>query len=183
MGLIVNKALSDLLKLDPLDETKYRCWSQKLLIFFKQLEVDYVLFFNLTKENHISITNVASAKVIDKNKTKPIDEITMRKLKKDNKTFRRHLLNHMTNPLFNLFVTFKPFKITWEKSEVKYGADDIEKKKYVVSEWLSLHIADDKSIMEQVHVYENICAEVLNENMKMCKILKVNNLIEKFRAS
>jgi len=45
---------------------------------------------------------------------------------------KRHLLNHMTNPLFNLFVTFKPTKIIWERLVVKYEADDVGKKKYVV---------------------------------------------------
>jgi len=31
--------------------------------------------------------------------------------------------------------------------------------------------------------YENLCAEVLSENMKMCKILQANVLIEKFSPS
>lgn len=37
--------------------------------------------------------------------------------------------------------------------------------------------------MEHVHVYENLCAEVLSENMKMCEILRANVLIEKFLPS
>jgi len=42
----------------------------------------------------------------------------------------------MSNPLFDLFVTFKSAKIIWEKLEVKYGVDDAGQKKYVVDEWL-----------------------------------------------
>ena len=37
------KPLLDLSKLEPLDGTNYKRWSQKMLIFFEQLEVDYVL--------------------------------------------------------------------------------------------------------------------------------------------
>ncbi|KAA0042233.1 ty1-copia retrotransposon protein [Cucumis melo var. makuwa] len=37
------KVLLDMPKLEPLDGINYRRWSQKLLIFFEQLEVDYVL--------------------------------------------------------------------------------------------------------------------------------------------
>lgn len=37
-----NKVLPDLSKLEPLDGTNYRWLSKKLLIFFKELEVDYV---------------------------------------------------------------------------------------------------------------------------------------------
>ncbi|GKF67004.1 hypothetical protein Tco_0193521, partial [Tanacetum coccineum] len=41
-------------------------------------------------------------------------------------------------------------------------------------------MVDDKPIMEQVHVYENLVTEVLNEGMKMCEILQANVLLEKF---
>ena len=71
----------------------------------------------------------------------------MKKFEKDNKTVGRHLLNHMTNLLFNLFITIKSTKIIWKKLEVKYGADDALKKKYVVGEWLHFQITDDKPLM------------------------------------
>jgi len=70
-----------------------------------------------------------------------------------------------------------------DQSETKYGSDDAGKKKYVVGKWLQFQIVDDKPIMEQVHVYENLCAEVLNAGMKMCEILQANVLIEKFAPS
>jgi len=63
-----------------------------------------------------------------------VDEEIRKKFDKDNKTVRGHLLNHMSNPLFDLFVTFKFAKIIWEKSGVKYGVEDAKKKKYVVDE-------------------------------------------------
>jgi len=44
----------------------------------------------------------------------------------------------MSNPLFNLFVTSKSVETVQEKLEVKYGIDDIGKKKYMVGEWLGL---------------------------------------------
>ena len=42
---------------------------------------------------------------------------------------------------------------------------------------------DNKLIMEQVRTYENPCAEVLTEGMKMCEILQANVLIKKFPPS
>lgn len=42
MALSVYKTLPDLSKLEPLDGTNFGSWYQKLLIFFEQLEVDYV---------------------------------------------------------------------------------------------------------------------------------------------
>ena len=55
--------------------------------------------------------------------------------------------------------------------------------KYVVGEWLHFQITDDKPIMEHVLVYENLCAKVLSENMKMCEIPQAIVLIEKFAPS
>jgi len=89
----------------------------------------------------------------------------------------------MSNPLFDLFVVFKSAKTIWTKLETKNGSDDAGKKKYVVAKWLQFQFVDDKPIMDQVHVYENLCAEVLNEGMKICEILQANVLIEKFPPS
>jgi len=98
MALSIHKALPDLSKLEPLDGTNYRCWSQRLVIFFEQLEVDYVLFSNLTEENNTAETTAASSDGIVKDKSKTIDEEINKKFEKDNKTVMGHLLNHMTNP-------------------------------------------------------------------------------------
>jgi len=48
---------------------------------------------------------------------------------------------------------------------------------------VGFQITDDQPTIEQVHIYENLCVDVLNENMKMCEILQVNVLIEKLPPS
>lgn len=45
---------------------------------------------------------------------------------------KEECLNHMSNPLFDLFVNGKSVKVIWEKLEKKYDADDVGKKKAVV---------------------------------------------------
>jgi len=76
----------------------------------------------------------------------------------------------MSNPLFDIFVNLKSAKIIWTKLNVKYGFYDAGKKKYVIDRWLQFQIMDDKPITEQVHTYENLCAEVQAEGVKMCEI-------------
>ena len=112
----------------------------------------------------------------------PLDEVARKKREKD-KLARSYLLNNISNPLFDLFVIFKYAKIIWTKLGAKYGSDNAVKRKYLIRQWLQFHILDDKSIMEQVRIYENLCVEVLNEGMKMCEILQANILIEKFPPS
>ena len=53
----------------------------------------------------------------------------------------------------------------------------------MIGEWLYFQITEDKAIMKQVHVYKNVCAKVVSENIKMCENLRANVLIEKFSPS
>ncbi|KAL0456155.1 UNVERIFIED_CONTAM: hypothetical protein Slati_0954700 [Sesamum latifolium] len=161
MAVLVAKAQHDLSKLEPLDGTNYKQWSQKLLIFFEQLDVDYVLF-TIPPEaevpaetSFVAITPVMSEK-------KPEEDAKV-KCDRDNKTVRGHLLNHMNNTLFDLFVNQKSAKKIWNTLKIRYGGDDADRKKYVVGKWLQFHMVDEKPLMDQVHEYENLVTNVLSE--------------------
>jgi len=119
----------------------------------------------------LMLRNLSLLPLLQRHQLFRLTRLPGRNWKKDKKLARSYLLNNMSNLLFDLFVIFKSTNIIWTKLEAKYGSDDAEKKKYVVKKWLQFQIIDDKLIMEQVHVYENLCVEVLNEGMKMCKIL------------
>ncbi|XP_022150382.1 uncharacterized protein LOC111018559 [Momordica charantia] len=189
------KVLPDRSKLESLDGSNYHRWSQKLFIFFEQLEVDYVLTTAAADVAAVAEAvagNVAGAvagtvagaaravagAVTGATTTTAVAAAD--KFKKDNKTIHEHLLNHMNNSLFDFFVTKKSAKIMWDTLESRYGGDDAGRKKYVVGKWLQFQMADDKSIMDQVHEYKNLVANVLSEGMKMCEILQTNLLLEKF---
>ena len=45
------KTLPELYKIEPLDGTNYKRWSQKLLVCFEQLEIDYVLTTDLPNDS------------------------------------------------------------------------------------------------------------------------------------
>ncbi|KAL0457742.1 UNVERIFIED_CONTAM: hypothetical protein Slati_0401400 [Sesamum latifolium] len=156
MAMTLSRTLPDLSKLEPLDGTNFKRWSQKLLIFFEQFDMDYVLFTDPPKTPHQ--TSDASTAIVTASQTetdRPNVEFKA-KYEKDNKTVRDHLLNHMTNTLFDLFINQKSAKEIWNTLEMGYGGDDAGWKKYVVGKWLQFHMTDDKSIMDQVHEYKNL---------------------------
>ncbi|KAL9235840.1 hypothetical protein vseg_010574 [Gypsophila vaccaria] len=175
----LSKIIPDLSKLEPLDGNNYKRLSQKLLMFFEQLEVDYVLFNDPPKPVE-TVTVESTPPVTSAVKS---NEELVKKFEKDNKTARCHLLNHMSNTLFDLFAPHKSTKIIWKSLEDKYGFDDAGKKKYVVGKWLEFQMVDGKPIMEQVHVYENLCADVINEGMKLDDVFLANVLLERFPPS
>lgn len=162
------KTLPDLSKLEALDGSNYKRWAQRLLIFFEQLEIDYVLHENCP-ERPIAC---------DANPDDNLEEKS-KKYEQANKLVRGHLLSHMTNALFDLFISNKSAKAIWETLEKKYETDDAGKKKYATGKWLQFKMVDDKPIMNQVHEYENLVADILTEGMKMCDVLQANVLIKK----
>ncbi|KAL0461372.1 UNVERIFIED_CONTAM: hypothetical protein Slati_0024800 [Sesamum latifolium] len=180
MYVPMTRTLLDLSKLEPLDGTNYKRWSQKLLIYFEQLDVDYVLFQTPpetpAEASVLAITPADSCTVA----TTKLDDKAKKKFNRDNKTVRGHLLNHMNNSLFDLFVNYRSAKDIWTTLETRYGGEDAGRKKYVVGKWLQFQMVDEKPIMDQIHEYENLVADVLSEGMKMCEILQANVLLEKF---
>jgi len=80
-----------------------------------------ILWPNWGEQCNTSKTTVASTDDTNNYKVKIVDESVMKKFDKNNKTLRWYLLNHMTNFLFDLFVTFKSAKVMWEKLKIKYG--------------------------------------------------------------
>ncbi|KAL0288885.1 UNVERIFIED_CONTAM: Retrovirus-related Pol polyprotein from transposon TNT 1-94 [Sesamum calycinum] len=55
------------------------------------------------------------------------------KYDRDNKMVRGHLLSHMSNTLFDLFVNQKSAKKIWNTLETRYEGDDAGRKKYVAN--------------------------------------------------
>ncbi|KAL0461238.1 UNVERIFIED_CONTAM: hypothetical protein Slati_0011400 [Sesamum latifolium] len=155
MVVPVTKTLPDLSKLELLDETNYKRWSQMLFIFFEQLDMDYVLFQNPpktpTEASTLAITPAGTSVICTSVKS---EDEAKQKCDRDNKIVRGRLLNHMNNSLFDLFVNYRSAKEIWTTLETRYGGDDAGRKKYVV--------------------------DILSECMKMCEISRANVLLEKF---
>ncbi|KAL0348975.1 UNVERIFIED_CONTAM: hypothetical protein Sangu_1125300 [Sesamum angustifolium] len=142
MAISMTRTLPDLSKMEPLDGTNFKRWSQKLLIFFEQLEVDYVLFTDppeITTQTTDTSTAIITTSQTDSSRRE--DELKA-KYEKDNRTVRGHLLNYMTNTLFDLFVNHKSARTIWNTLESRYGGDDAGRKKYVVGKWLQFQIVD-----------------------------------------
>ncbi|KAK9733344.1 hypothetical protein RND81_04G061500 [Saponaria officinalis] len=130
----MSRIIPDLSKLEPLDDNNYKRWSQKLLMFFEQLEVDYVMFKDPPKPVvPTDVETTHSVTVVVKS-----NEQEIKKFEKDNKTARCHLLNHMTNTLFDLVMIHKSAKVIWESLESKYGFDDAGKKNILLVNGLNL---------------------------------------------
>jgi len=130
MAAPFHKTLPELHKIEPLDGTNYKRWSQKLLLCFEQFEIDYIISTEFTDDTDTSQNDAEKSlftPTTPKTPVVPLDEAAIKKPEKDNKLARSYRLNNMSNPLFDLFVIFKSTKIIWTKLEAKYGFDDAAK--------------------------------------------------------
>ena len=104
------KTLSGLYKIESLDGTNDKHWSQKLLLCFEQHEIDYVLITDVLDDSKTTTdadNGELSTPAVPKTLAILLGDTAKKKLDKDNKLARSYLLNNMFNPLFDLFVNFK----------------------------------------------------------------------------
>ncbi|XP_074318317.1 uncharacterized protein LOC141655122 [Silene latifolia] len=159
-----HKIVPSLSKMELLDGKNYRRWSEKILFYFLQYEIEYVLF------QEPQSTEESSSSEIVKPDPKAV---------KDNNTVRGVMLHYMVDNLFDIYCKTKTAKRIWDALETKYGTDDFGTKKYVVARWLKFQVTDGKPIMDQIHEYENMVSEILGEGMVLCEYMQANALIEK----
>ncbi|XP_074314948.1 uncharacterized protein LOC141651126 [Silene latifolia] len=74
-------------------------------------------------------------------------------------------------------------KDIWDALKTKYGKDDFGTKKYACIRWLNFRITDEKPVLDQVHEYETLCADIIAEGMKICETFQANCLLEKLPLS
>ncbi|KAL0401677.1 UNVERIFIED_CONTAM: Retrovirus-related Pol polyprotein from transposon TNT 1-94 [Sesamum latifolium] len=85
----LSRTLPDLSKLEPLDGTNFKRWSQKLLIFFEQLDVDYILFTD-PPENPQSTSDTSTA-IVTATQTEQTDPMMNLRRNMKRTTKRNHL--------------------------------------------------------------------------------------------
>ncbi|KAL0380946.1 UNVERIFIED_CONTAM: hypothetical protein Sangu_0158900 [Sesamum angustifolium] len=151
MFVPVTRTLPDLFKLEPVDGTNYKRWTQKLLIFFEQMDMDYVLFQNLPETPaEASVLAITPADTSSIGMTKSKDEAKQ-----------------------NMIETIKQrAKDIWTTLETRYGGDDTGRKKFVMGKWLQFQMIDEKPMMDQIYEYENLVADVLSEGFTKYKSFK-----------
>ncbi|KAA0041609.1 ty1-copia retrotransposon protein [Cucumis melo var. makuwa] len=128
----------------------FRTLTQSLAVQFYRsmslLEVDYVLTADLPSNPLATIPApsdlessrgppVIAADQVKKDQVKKNQVTDPEKYAKD-KIILGHLLNHISDPMFDLLVAKKFANDIWSTLKSRYGGDDARLKKYIVGKWL-----------------------------------------------
>ncbi|XP_031095199.1 uncharacterized protein LOC115999491 [Ipomoea triloba] len=197
------KTNSDVSIVEPLTSgLNYRRWSTKIIMFLEDKDVDYVIHTDhssFSPATHSTSTKTHKQTEKDDSQdtavyatpdpkapapTPPatLSQVSVR-FEKDNKTTRAIILQRMANSLFDMFSGYKSAKVIWDLLRQKYGTDDAGRRKYAVGHWMNFRMNDSKSIVEQVHEFENLVADMTAERAKVNDVFLSGALIEELPDS
>ncbi|XP_017985342.1 PREDICTED: uncharacterized protein LOC108663940, partial [Theobroma cacao] len=94
-----------------------------------------------------------------------------------------HILNGMSNALFDAYQNKASAKQLWDKLEARYMAEDASSKKFLVSRFNNYKMVDNHSIMEQLHELERILNSFKQYGLKMDEAIVVSSIIDKLPPS
>ncbi|CAM8926236.1 unnamed protein product [Rhodiola kirilowii] len=138
---------------------------------------------------HILLTNLKVVHVLSTpvpvvRDSAPIDAIKKRS-KWENYDYicRGHILNGMSNPLFDLYQNVESAKELWDALEAKYMQKDASSKKFLVSNFNSYKMVDTTPVMEQFNELTRILGQFTQYGMKMDDAISVSSITDKLPPS
>ncbi|KAH9621475.1 hypothetical protein KSS87_012480 [Heliosperma pusillum] len=150
--------------LEKFEGIDFRRWQKKMNFKFSHLKVAYV------------ITTPCPPEPEDDH---AIDALR-RKAKWENDDYisRGHILNGISNALFDMYPHVKSSTLLWDQLEKRYMDEDATSSKFLVSRFMNFKMTDSRPVSEQfnelVHIINLFCQYdmPMNENMSVASIIE-----------
>ncbi|XP_074337414.1 uncharacterized protein LOC141674602 [Apium graveolens] len=164
----VKDMTSKFAKLDKFEGHDFRRWQKKMHFLLTTSKVVYVL-------------SAPMPKMIEEETV----EQTRRRCKWENDDYicRGHILNGMSDSLFDIYQNVESAKELWDSLESKYMAEDASSKKFLVSNFINYKMVDTRPIMEQYNELLRILGQFVQHDMKMDESISVSSVINKLPPS
>ncbi|XP_023762314.1 uncharacterized protein LOC111910719 [Lactuca sativa] len=158
-------------KLEKFEGVDFRRWKKKvhfMLIILKDACV-------LTTPRPVE----AKEGVVDR-----IEEIRRRhKWDNDDYISKGHILNSMSDALFDIHSESLYAKELWDTLKLKYITEDASSKKFLVSNFNNYNMDDSKSVTEQYNELLGICGQFKLHRMNIDESIDVSTIIDKLPSS
>ncbi|XP_010484754.1 PREDICTED: uncharacterized protein LOC104763032 [Camelina sativa] len=167
----VHEMTSKFGKLDKFEGVNFCRWQKKMHFLLTTLNVVHVLSMPMP-----TVTEDAEKDYVEE---------TRRQLKWENDDYicRGHILNGMSDPLFDVYQNVESAKELWDALESKYMAEDASSKKFLVSNFNNYKMSDSGLVMEQYNELLRILGQFAQHNMKMDESISVSSIIDKLPPS
>ena len=161
----------DLVRLDRFDGSNFTRWQDKLKFLLTALKIYYILDPNLQP--------------LPESSPDDTEEIKAAKLKRDNDAImcRGHILNALSDRLFDLYTNTKSAKEIWNALENTYKAEEEGTKKFLISEYFNFKMLDGKPLLDQIHDLQVIVNKLVAVKVILPEIFQVGAIIAKLLSS
>ena len=148
----INLLSRDLEKLDRFDRTNFKRWQSKVSFLLSELHIDYVL--------KKAYPNVVVGEVETEEQKKERE-----KWHTDNYRCKGQILNTLADSLFDLYSPLESARELWNALKIKYNAEDVDNKRFIVDQYVNFSIVDDKPILAQIHEMQILAYKIKGEGM------------------
>lgn len=133
-GSTVKEMTKSFGKLDKFQGQDFRRWQKKMHFMLTTLKVVHVL----------------STPIPEIGEDEMVENLRRRsKWENDDYICRGHILNGMSDPLFDIYQNVESAKELWDCLEAKYMAEDSSSKKFLVTDFNNYKMVESRSVMEQ----------------------------------
>ena len=129
----------ELVKLNHFDGTNFSRWKDKMKFLLTALKLFYVMDPNLMP------FPTASDEAIDEIKAQ------RKRHEEDELICRGHILNTLSDRLYDLYTSMKSPKEIWNALEAKYKTEKVSTNKFIIQKYFDYKMLDNISILDQVH--------------------------------
>lgn len=168
MAASLKQMTSDFVKLEKFDGGNFIRWQKKMKFLLTTLKVVYVL--NTTRPLEKEDETLAETR--ERQKWDNDDYICM-----------GHILNGMSDSLFDIYQGETSANSLWDKLETRYMQEDATSKKFLVTHFNNYKMFDNRPIMEQMHEIERILNNYKQHKMHMDETIIVSSIIDKLPPS
>ena len=157
--------------LDRFDGTNFTRWKGKLFFLLTVLKVAYVLDpklepFPEPREDDTEVVKAARKRRED-------DELMC----------RGHILNTLSDRLYDLYNSMTSPVEIWNALEYKYKTEKEGTDKFLVSKYFEFIMVDTKSILDQIHELQIIVAKLRELKVEISESFQVGAIIAKLSQS
>ena len=155
-------------KLVKFEGQDFRRWQKKMHFLLTTLKVVYVL----------------STPTPERNDNETLEQ-TRKRMKWENDDYicRGHILNGMSDSLFDVYQNAESAKALWESLESKYMVEDASATKFLVGNFMNYKMVDTRPVMEQFHEMLRILGQITQHNLLMDEAISVAVIIDKLPPS
>ncbi|WKA00091.1 hypothetical protein VitviT2T_018481 [Vitis vinifera] len=161
----------DLVRLDRFDGSNFTRWQDKVRFLLTALKIFYILDPTLAplpepKEND-------TPQVVAARKKREEDELIC----------RGHILNALSDRLYDLYTNTYSAREIWEALENKYKAEEEGTKKFLISQYIDFKFFDEKPLLPQIHELQVIVNKLKVLKIELPEAFQVGAIMAKLPSS